>query len=571
MKHSRLHFASTAESKCSPLILNPQHCDARLLDDISTEYALRNGIVPLGRKGSITLVGAESFENFQQAHPKLEATFGSVAFVEMNREQVRSLIEDPRSMSMAHRATLRTSARESCRSLNSISLASWGALVITVLALIVLADPGLALLVVVFWATITLTAVTALRTLGAIVQLRTARRLGLTWFSRRNFGPGSVRLPTISLLVPLYEEQNIAAHLVERLCKLDYPKAKVDCLLILEQSDSVTERALAAIILPNWISIIRVPTGTLKTKPRAMNYALDYARGQIVGIFDAEDAPAPDQLRRVADAFERAPENVACLQGVLDFYNSRQSWLTRCFTIDYASWFRLVLPGLVRLGFSIPLGGTTVFFRRDILERIGRWDAHNVTEDADLGIRLARRGYRTEFIPSVTLEEATATVPTWVRQRSRWIKGYAITWAVHMRQPVRLWRELGPWRFFGFHALFLGTLSQFVLAPVLWSFWLIPLGLPHPITDVAPWGIIVTLAILFFISEVATLLVAALAVSTPKHRGLIWWVPLMHLYFPLSAIACWKGLAELIFKPFYWDKTTHGLTANQPILHQRPA
>ena len=252
------------------------------------------------------------------------------------------------------------------------------------------------------------------------------------------------------------------------------------------------------------------------------------------------------------------------MQGVLDFYNARQTWLTRCFTIDYATWFRLVLPGLVRLGFAIPLGGTTVFFRRDVLDRIGRWDAHNVTEDADLGIRLARRGYHVAFIPSVTEEEATASVPAWIRQRSRWIKGYAVTWAVHMRDPLRLLGELGPLRFLGVQILLFGTLSQFILAPFLWSFWLILFGLPHPVDTILPWTAVVLLGALFLLSEVATLAIAALSVATPRHRWLIKWVPVMHVYFPLASIASWKGYAELIWKPFFWDKTAHGGQAIQP-------
>ena len=201
-----------------------------------------------------------------------------------------------------------------------------------------------------------------------------------------------------------------------------------------------------------------------------MNYGLNFARGSIVGVYDAEDAPEPDQILKVARKFLEVPSDVACLQGVLDFYNAHNTWLTRCFTIDYAIWFRLVLPGLVRLGLPIPLGGTTVFFRRSALEAFGRWDAHNVTEDADLGVRLARRGYRCDFVQSVTEEEATHTVRAWIRQRSRWIKGYAMTWAVHMRDPLSLLGELGPLRFLAIQILFLGTLSQFLLAPLLWSF-----------------------------------------------------------------------------------------------------
>jgi cellulose synthase/poly-beta-1,6-N-acetylglucosamine synthase-like glycosyltransferase len=184
-----------------------------------------------------------------------------------------------------------------------------------------------------------------------------------------------------------------------------------------------------------------------------------------------------------------------------------------------------------------------------------------VTEDADLGIRLARRGYRVAFVNTVTAEEATASVPAWIRQRSRWIKGYAATWAVHMRDPLRLLGELGPKRFLGLQILFLGTLSQFILAPFLWSFWLVLFGLPHPLMAIAPWPVIVALGGMFLLSEVATLGIAALSVATPKSRWLIKWVPVMHLYFPLAAVASWKGYAELITKPFFWDKTAHGADA----------
>ena len=138
--------------------------------------------------------------------------------------------------------------------------------------------------------------------------------------------------------------------------------------------------------MPDWISVIEVPQSEgPTTKPRALNYALDFCPGKIIGVWDAEDSPAPDQIEKVVMRFHSAPQNVACLQGILDYYNARANWLSRCFTIEYATWWRLVLPGIAKLGLVIPLGGTTLFFKRDILEKLGRWDAHNVTEDADLG------------------------------------------------------------------------------------------------------------------------------------------------------------------------------------------
>ncbi|MEZ5913011.1 MAG: glycosyltransferase [Paracoccaceae bacterium] len=284
------------------------------------------------------------------------------------------------------------------------------------------------------------------------------------------------RLPVVSLIVPLFHERDIAARLVRRLERLDYPREFLDIVLVVEAEDDSTRRALAGAQLPGWMRVLTAPPGSLKTKPRAMNVALDFCRGSIIGIYDAEDAPAPDQIARVVQRFHERDERVACLQGVLDFYNPRTNWLSRCFTMEYAAWFRVVLPGLERLGLAFPLGGTTLFFRREALEALGGWDAHNVTEDADLGIRLARHGYRAEFLDSVTEEEANCRAMPWIRQRSRWLKGYMMTWAVHSRRPLRLWRELGTWKFLGFQVMFLGTISQYLLAPVLWSLWLWPLG-----------------------------------------------------------------------------------------------
>jgi cellulose synthase/poly-beta-1,6-N-acetylglucosamine synthase-like glycosyltransferase len=192
---------------------------------------------------------------------------------------------------------------------------------------------------------------------------------------------------------------------------------------------------------------------------------------------------------------------------------------------------------------------------------VGGWDAHNVTEDADLGMLLARRGYRTDVIPTVTREEANNRAWPWIRQRSRWLKGYAITWWVHSRRPRALWRDLGPWRFLGVQALFLTTLAQFVLAPVLWSFWLILLGLPHPLDGVLTDESRRVLIGAFLSAEAVSLAFGILALARSPHRRLIPWVPTLFLYFPLGTFAIYKALWEVLRKPFYWDKTDHGHSA----------
>ncbi|WP_439109497.1 glycosyltransferase family 2 protein [Lentibacter sp.] len=374
------------------------------------------------------------------------------------------------------------------------------------------------------------------------------------------------RLPRISVLVPLFKEREIAGELLQRIQTLTYPKSLVDVVLAVEENDDLTKSALRDCTLPHWIKMVTVPEGQPKTKPRAMNYALDFCGGDIIGIWDAEDAPASDQLELVADHFHSAPEDLVCLQGVLDYYNSQQNWLARCFTIEYAAWFRLILPGMAQLGFAIPLGGTTLFFKRAALEEIGAWDAHNVTEDADLGFRLARHGYRTDVIATRTGEEANCKLWPWVRQRSRWLKGYMVTYIVHMRSPRQLLNELGLWRFIGFQAHFVTALSQFILAPVLWSFWLVLIGLPHPLESFVSREILFALGLSFLTIELTNAAINATAVSKPSLRHLLAWVPTMHLYYPLGAIAAYKALYELVIKPFYWDKTQHGLSlsSNKP-------
>ena len=531
--------------------------DARALDRLGLETALRNTALPLEPAGAITPVACASLADFRRLEPHLKSICGPVAC----RTKPPSIITDEilrlRAAHLARRAEKRTTLRESCRNWSGGRLGIWAFLAFFLVLAMAFLAPKAALVFLTGWACATLVALTLLRSVGALVSLRYAPRTR-NWSSHRPDHIPRSDLPRISLLVPLFDELNIAGRLVKRLEALDYPRDKLEVCLILEAGDMRTEAALKHTSLPDWMRIVHVPGGPVQTKPRALNYALDFTNGEIVGIYDAEDKPARDQLRKVAVGFQRAGPEVACLQGVLDFYNAGDTWLTRCFAIDYAAWFRLILPGLVRLGFVIPLGGTTVFFRRRALEDLGRWDAHNVTEDADLGIRLARHGYRCEFMPSVTEEEATDRVVPWLKQRSRWIKGYAITWAVHMRDPLRLLGDLGPLRFLGVQILFLGTLSHFLLAPFLWSFWLIVFGLPHPVPLVFPREMVIGIATTFFFSEIATLLIAAMSVATPKRSWLIKWVPMMHFYFPLAAVASWKGFAELMTRPFYWDKTAHG-------------
>jgi glycosyltransferase XagB len=263
-------------------------------------------------------------------------------------------------------------------------------------------------------------------------------------------------------------------------------------------------------------------------------------------------------LHKIVNRFASRGPEVACLQGKLDYYNPTTNWLARCFTIEYAAWFRVFLPGIERLGLAIPLGGTTLFFRRRALEELGGWDAQNVTEDADLGIRLYRHGYRTELVETTTFEEANCRGLPWIKQRSRWIKGYMMTWMTHMRDPRRLWRELGPRRFVGMQVQFMATTTQTLLAPLLWSFWIVPFGLRHPVVEVMPHAGFVLLYVTMALCGLMVTAFDMVGLGRTKHRMSPFWAITLLLYQPLATLAAYKALWELLTKPFYWDKTSHG-------------
>lgn len=542
---------------CDVADLASEPPDVRLIETLGAERCLHLGIVPWKRVGMVTLIATSRPEVFADIRSDLPNSFGQILMVVAPESDIQSALLLCSQRALALRAETRVAAVESCREWDTSAMARLAAGFLIGLIAGIIADPLATLLFLTVWAIIALVFNTGLKVAAAWATFHSTRANQAIFKTRRTANP-MMRLPKVSIMVPLFREREIAGRLVRRLNRLNYPRELLDICLVVEEDDTITQSALKAANLPIWMRQIVVPRARLKTKPRALNYALDFCKGSIVGVLDAEDAPEPDQLYKVARRFhERGPE-VACLQGVLDFYNVHTNWLSRCFTIEYATWFRVVLPGLEKLGFVIPLGGTTIYFRREALEKIGGWDAHNVTEDADLGIRLARRGYKTEMLPALTEEEANCRIWPWVRQRSRWLKGYAITWAVHMRNPRKLLSELGAWRFFGVQLLFLGSLSQFLLAPLLWTFWALPLGIDHPLQGALSPSAFYLLAGLFLMSELVSLIVAGYALAPNRHRRMWFWIPTLHLYFPLATIAAYKGIWELISKPFYWDKTTHG-------------
>jgi len=368
-------------------------------------------------------------------------------------------------------------------------------------------------------------------------------------------------LPVYTIIVALYREKRIASRLIEVLACLDYPAAKLDIKLVLEADDTETPTALASARLPAFVEVIVAPPGMPRTKPRALNVALPLARGRFTVIYDAEDVPDRDQLRLAVAAFRCLPADVACLQARLTIDNTNDSWLTRLFTIEYAALFDVFNPGLAEIGSPIALGGTSNHFRTEVLRKIHGWDAWNVTEDADLGIRLARLGYRIEDLPSSTLEEAPITLGAWMRQRTRWMKGFMQTCIVHSRQPGSALRQLGPWRFAGAVILTLGTVASALLYPLFTGLFLLlwangPAGLVDQ-----PWNrLLYASSLTLFVTGAAAIFVpAAVALARRRLWRLMPWLPLLPIYYVLVSLAAWRGVWELATAPFRWNKTSHGL------------
>lgn len=392
--------------------------------------------------------------------------------------------------------------------------------------------------------------------------------------SRRKAHPAGMRtddarLPVYTVVVALYREAEVLPGLVRALAALDYPAAKLQVLLALESDDLETRRVAESLDLQGNVALVMVPDRGPRTKPKALNYALGLARGEFVVVYDAEDLPQPDQLRRALALFHGAGPELACVQAQLDIYNADANWLTRQFTLEYAALFSAILPALERLNIPLPLGGTSNHFRADVLRRIGAWDPYNVTEDADLGFRIARHGFRTATLASSTWEEAPEQFGNWLRQRTRWIKGWMQTYLVHNRQPRRILRELGWMRWLGLHVLMGSILLSILVHP--WGCMLLLIEAANgrlfaeasdPVQQWLWWMAVLNLGL----GYASAMLLGALAAVRNGRPGLAKHSLLTPLYWLLISCAGYRALFQLVRSPYLWEKTKHGTstTARTP-------
>jgi cellulose synthase/poly-beta-1,6-N-acetylglucosamine synthase-like glycosyltransferase len=368
--------------------------------------------------------------------------------------------------------------------------------------------------------------------------------------------------PVYTVLVPLFKEpENVVINLIKSIKDIDYPQNKLDVIFLFEEHDSKTIEFAKSCKPPNTWRFFYVPNGTPTTKPKACNYGLYFSRGEYLVIYDAEDMPEPDQLKKALAAFINSGPDYACFQAYLNYYNKYENFLTRMFTLEYTYWFDYMLNGLHALQLPIPLGGTSNHFRTEDLKKISGWDPFNVTEDADLGIRFSAEGKKVGIIKSTTYEEATCNTGNWIRQRSRWVKGYMQTSIVYNRHPVKMIKKIGFKNWLAFQLLVTGTPLTFLINPIMWGVFLIWIITgTHFLSGLLPGYVEIAGSISFIAGNLILIVINFAAAFSRKYYRLIPFAFLNPLYWVLHSIAAYKALWQLIFRPFYWEKTTHGVS-----------
>ncbi len=366
-------------------------------------------------------------------------------------------------------------------------------------------------------------------------------------------------LPLYTILIPLYREERVIRQILKAMTAIDYPTDKLDIIITLEEYDHPTIEAIHKENPPAHFKTLILPNVNPKTKPKALNVALNEAKGEYLVVYDAEIIPDPDQLKKAYCAFRAHPE-IAVLQPMLDHYNTNQSLLTRLFNAEFSFYYDLFLPGLQKLGYPIPLSGHSTHFRTGVLRRIGGWDPYNVTEDCDVGMRISRQGYRTAILQSISREEATADAGAWILQRTRWMKGFIQTSVVHVRHPFRFAREIGGWEnFVAFFMTVPGTVLVNVFNLFYWIL-LVTWMFTHArwIQTLFPGPILYFSVFTFVVGNFIFTYLNLIGVHQRGRYSLVKYCLLSPLYWILLAIATVRASVQFATHPHHWEKTKHG-------------
>ncbi len=376
-------------------------------------------------------------------------------------------------------------------------------------------------------------------------------------------------LPKYTILCPLYKEWDILPQFINGLNDLDYPKDKLQVMLLLEEDDQETINKAKSTVLPSYFEVVVVPHSLPKTKPKALNYGITRSTGEYVVVYDAEDVPETDQLKKVLLGFQKAGNKTKCIQAKLNFYNPHQNILTRIFSAEYSLWFDLVLTGLQSIHAPIPLGGTSNHFRLKDIHDLQGWDAFNVTEDCDLGMRLVKKGYRTAIVNSTTYEEANSEMMNWFWQRTRWVKGYIQTYLVHMRRPHELVQHWKEPHVITFQLIVGGKVASMLINPIMWiltiTYFIFRAQIGTQIESFFPPAVFYMGLFSLVFGNFLYLYYYMIGCAKREQYELIKYVFFVPIYWLMMSAAAYVSIYKLIVAPHHWSKTKHGLHLNPAI------
>lgn len=564
LRHLAFHTGLTVETFSQ---VNRADCP---LPDASLHFAARHGCLPIRQQGELVYVSAphgyaaRRIARFVTQYPSLArrirlASTGRLnAFLEraagdtLAHLATNGLAERYPEMSAAPIRVSRSPLRSIIRYVSRLT-GPVTAFTLAPMAVIQACSVFLSLWFLLF---------TSLRLAGSFAPRQTKQRLPRLRESQ---------LPVYTVVAALYREASSVAPLMQFIDALDYPREKLDVKIVIEPDDLATRAAIAKLGIIPHVQVIIAPDIGPRTKPKALNCALTFARGTFITVFDAEDRPHPGQLRAALDVFRSHDSDVACAQASLCIDNTADGWLPRMFTAEYAGQFDVFLQGFSSFQMPLPLGGSSNHFRTSVLREVGGWDPYNVTEDADLGFRLARFKYRSVMFPSTTYEEAPARFSAWLRQRSRWMKGWMQTWSVHMRSPLQLWRDAGARGFFTLNILVGGNVLAALAHPILLGEFGFRLAMSafdggHASFLAKPFaGLYVATIAAGYLS---TVVIGTIGLARRRLLHHAWILALTPMYWICLSAAAWRALYQLLREPYRWEKTEHGLARSSRLAEQ---
>ena len=371
----------------------------------------------------------------------------------------------------------------------------------------------------------------------------------------KDIDSGRKSLPIFSLVVPVRDEEKVVGRLIGSLSKLDYPADKIEIIFVEDASIDKTFCICVEEAKKLGVKVRIFHREFCDGKPSALNYGIAHAKGDIVGVFDADSVVARDVLLNVCKYF-KDPKGAA-VQGRTLSINSDENMLTKLISYEEAVWFEAYLRGKDALDLFVNLKGNCQFIRRNVLEKVEGFDTSFLAEDMELSARLTEKGYQIRYAPDVrSWQENPSTLKQLFTQRIRWYRGWmevAFKYGRLMVKPSKMGVDaeatlLGPFMLIFSLVTYLATILAFLVPTNLDVF----LQLAMRFTAIGTTLLVVACGM------------ALIYISKPRNLKNLLWLPFIYSYWSLQAfVALYAAFQILLHRPRKWLKTEKkGVIAN---------